>query len=138
MWPVDKPVGNVRNNDPALTERVAWWTLEEMAASKSAVLSVTFLLGAVITANGDPQYPVPAEPQHSVLPPANPPPARRVPPPASWYYNPYTNGSTTCPEGGPGARPQMQCFDPSLLPDPLVPRTPQASVRLRATPRHRH
>lgn len=86
-----------------------------MTASKSAVLSVTFLVGVVIAANADPQYPVPA-PQQSVPPAADAPPARRVPPPASWYYNPYTNGSTTCPEGGEETDPKCSVLIPPSSP----------------------
>ena len=74
---------------------------------KSAVLSLAFLAGAAIAANADPQYRQPLDPQLPVPPPANAAPAGRAPHPASWYYDPYTNGSTPCPEGGDPA--QLKC-----------------------------
>ena len=74
---------------------------------KSAVLSLALLLGAAIAANADPQYRQPLNPQLSVLPPASAAPAGGTPHPASWYYDPYTNGSSPCPQGGDPA--ELKC-----------------------------
>jgi hypothetical protein len=83
---------------------------------KSAVLSVAFLVRAVIAANADPQYRPPPDPQYSVLPPANTAPAGRVPHPASWYYDPYTSGSSSCPQGGDPSGPKCDVLIPPSYP----------------------
>ena len=63
---------------------------------KSAILGTVCLFAAI---NANAQY----QPYQSLMapqPPINPPPTARPQYPASWYYDPYTNGSTTCPQGG--------------------------------------
>jgi hypothetical protein len=67
---------------------------------KSMVLSAAFLVGAVLSQSADAQYRLPTDAQPLATPP-NSSPTSRVPPPASWYYDPYTNGSTTCPQSVP-------------------------------------
>ena len=79
---------------------------------KSALLS-TLCLFAAINANAQYQpYQSPVAPQ----PPINPPPAARPQYPASWYYDPYTNGSTACPEGGQGLDPKCHVLIPPSYP----------------------
>ena len=87
------------------------WRCDLRLLGKSAVRSVAFLVGAAVVANAQ-QYRPAADPQHSVLPLAYPAPAARVPPPASWYYDPYTNGSTTCPQGGENLEPKCNVLIP--------------------------
>ena len=70
---------------------------------QSAILSALFLLAA-IPANAEVQYYSPQAPQ----PPAKAPPAARPKYPPSWYYDPYTNGSTVCPQGDQYGGPE-QC-----------------------------
>ena len=65
---------------------------------KSAILS-TVCLFAAINANAQYQY-QPYQSPVALQPSINPPPTARPQYPASWYYDPYTNGSTTCPQGG--------------------------------------
>ena len=85
--------------------------------AKSAVLSLAFLMGAAaIAARADPQYRQPQDPQLSVLPPANAAPVGRAPHPASWYYDPYTNGSSPCPEGGDPAELKCRVLIPPSYP----------------------
>ena len=88
-----------------------------MGSSKAVILSTALLMGAAISANADAQDRIPRGPQRSApppsanaspanappvnappvnAPPAIAPPARRAPPPASWYFDPYTDGSTPC------------------------------------------
>lgn len=69
---------------------------------KSAIASMAFLVGATLAANAQQPYPSWPNPQFSAVPIVPPAvaPAGRAAPPASWYADPYTNGSTTCPEGG--------------------------------------
>jgi hypothetical protein len=88
-----------------------------VGVGKFAALSVAFLVAAASAANADPQYRAPADPQHSVLPPANAPPDSGAPAPAgSWYYDPYTHGSATCPEGGEDAEPKCNILIPPSYP----------------------
>jgi hypothetical protein len=62
---------------------------------QSALLSALFLFAA-FDANADPQPPY--QSAMAPQPPANPPRIVRPQYPASWYYDPYTNGSTVCPQ----------------------------------------
>jgi hypothetical protein len=70
------------------------------------VLSVAFLIGVSLVACA-PQSPTP---------PANTAPVSGAPHPASWYYDPYTNGASACPEGGPGGDPKCHILIPSSYP----------------------
>jgi hypothetical protein len=72
--------------------------------AQSAALSALFLLGAN-TAIAEAQYLSPVGPQSPTVPPAAPQPVRSKYPP-SWYYDPYTNGSTACPQGGEQLEPK--------------------------------
>jgi hypothetical protein len=67
-----------------------------MCASKRVVLSVVFSVGVAIAANANAQDRVPRKPQPSAPPPANAQPQRTPSPPPSWYFDPYTDGSTAC------------------------------------------
>jgi hypothetical protein len=79
---------------------------------KSALLSILFMFAAI---NGNAQY----QPYQSPVAPqprTNPPPAARPQYPASWYYDPYTSGSTACPEGGSGLDPKCHVLIPPSYP----------------------
>jgi hypothetical protein len=78
---------------------------------KSTVLSVAFLVGAVVSPNTHAQYRPPTDARPSVLPPYASQ-ASGAPPPSSWYYDPYTNGSTTCPQGGENLEPKCNILIP--------------------------
>ena len=71
-----------------------------------AVLSVVFLVGASLVA---------CAPQSST-PPVNTAPVGIAPHPASWYYDPYTNGASVCPEGGDSTDPKCHVLIPSSYP----------------------
>jgi hypothetical protein len=72
---------------------------------RSAIMSVAFLIGAAIAANAQQSSPSRApNPRLSVLPPPSmAPPAvaltDRARYPASCYHDPYTGGSSLCPQG---------------------------------------
>lgn len=76
------------------------------------------LLIAVATAtNANAQYGQPGVPQTPTAPSATNPvssPKPKYPP--SWYYDPYTNGSTACPEGGEDLEPKCNALLPPSYP----------------------
>jgi hypothetical protein len=84
--------------------------------AQSAALSVLFLLGAN-TAIADVQYYSPMGPQSPTVPSAAPQPVVRPKYPPSWYYDPYTNGSTTCPQGGEQLEPKCNVLIPPSYPE---------------------
>jgi hypothetical protein len=78
---------------------------------KSAVLSVVFLVGALIAANADPQYPRSPDPRLLAVP-SMAPQAVAPPHPANWYFDPYTNGGAPCPQGIEGNGPKCAVLIP--------------------------
>ncbi len=60
-----------------------------MTPVKSALLAAALCVSAAFAADAQPQYPAYAYGQAPV-------------PPPSWSYNPYTSGSTACPQWHPG------------------------------------
>ena len=80
-----------------------------------AILSVLLFLGLSI-ATAEAQYPSTTVPQSPSAPAASVQPAARQKYPASWYYDPYTNGSTACPEGGVGGDPKCNVLIPPSYP----------------------
>jgi hypothetical protein len=71
-----------------------------LTLGSSTVLSVTFPIGAAVAANADPQNRPSSDHQLSVMPSPAVAPASRALLPATWYYDPYTSGSTVSSEGG--------------------------------------
>jgi hypothetical protein len=78
-------------------------------------LLAAFLIAVTTTSSTDAQYgssvtPIPTSP------PANPGPAARTKYPPSWYYDPYTDGSSAYPEGGEDAEPKCNVLIPPSYP----------------------
>jgi hypothetical protein len=84
--------------------------------TQSVTLSALFLLGAS-TAIAHAQYFSPTGPQAPIVPPATPQPVVTPNHPPSWYYDPYTNGSTTCPQGGEQLEPKCNVLIPPSYPE---------------------
>jgi hypothetical protein len=83
--------------------------------SQSAILSVLLLLGPNLEI-AKAQYPPPTGPQSLGVPPVSAQPISRQKYPPSWYYDPYTNGSSVCPEGGAGLDPKCNVLIPPSYP----------------------
>jgi hypothetical protein len=83
--------------------------------SQSAIFSVLLFLGPDIEF-ARAQYPSPTGPQSQSVPPVSAPPVARQKYPPSWYYDPYTNGSSVCPEGGSGLDPKCNVLIPPSYP----------------------
>jgi hypothetical protein len=62
-------------------------------------LLAAFLIAVTTASGANAQYGSPVVPAPT-SPPVNPVPAARMKYPPSWYYDPYTNGSSACPQGG--------------------------------------
>jgi hypothetical protein len=82
---------------------------------QAAVLSVVLLFGPNIEI-AKAQYPSPTAPQSPTVPPVSTQPVARQKYPPSWYYDPYTNGSSVCPEGGTGLDPKCNVLIPPSYP----------------------
>ena len=82
--------------------------------TQSAALGALFLLGA--NTSIDAQYLPPLGPRSPTVSPAAPQPIVRPKYPPSWYYDPYTNGSTTCPQGGEQLEPKCDVLIPRSYP----------------------
>lgn len=83
--------------------------------SQSTILSLLLLLGPNIEF-AKAQYPSPTGPQSQSVPPESAQAVGRQKYPPSWYYNPYTNGSSVCPEGGTGLDPKCNVLIPRSYP----------------------
>jgi hypothetical protein len=82
--------------------------------SQSVIFSILLLLGPN-TEIAKAQYPSTAPQPQSGAPVSAQPAARQKYPP-SWYYDPYTNGSSVCPEGGTGLDPKCNVLIPPSYP----------------------
>jgi hypothetical protein len=76
-------------------------TLRGIIAMSTACRSLftAFLIAVTTASSADAQYGSSVAPTPT-SPPANPLPAARTKYPPSWYYDPYTDGSSACPQGG--------------------------------------
>jgi hypothetical protein len=85
--------------------------------SQSVIFSILLLLGPNSEiAKAQYPYPSPTAPQPQSGPPVSTQPAARQKYPPSWYYDPYTNGSSVCPEGGTGLDPKCNVLIPPSYP----------------------